>query len=156
MGRGGRSWCSRLVWIYSMVVYRNNPNAYVPNAQVMSGKYDIQLVVVPHWYLDIVSAGKIEDEFYKMDTLVNELDITDTTFVRNKDIIDTAYVNKLAASNKYKIKAQLTYNDGKKTKDISKETLVSSIDYDGLRVDTLTLKSDFEFPVSYKNVPSST
>lgn len=130
----------------------NNPNAYVPNAQVMSGKYDIQLVVVPHWYLDIVSAGKIEDEFYKMDTLVNELDITDTTFVRNKDIIDTAYVKKLADSNKYKIKAALTYNDGKKNKDIVRETLISSIDYDGLRVDTLTLKSDFEFPVSYKNM----
>ena len=134
-----------------MKLVGNNPNAYVPNAQVMSGKYDIQLVVVPHWYIDILSASKIEDEFYKMDTLVNELDITDTTFVRNMDVIDTAYVAKLASKNKYKIKATLTYNDGKSNKD-KNEVLTSGIEYDGLRVDTLTLKSDFEFPVSYKNM----
>ena len=136
-----------------LILLGNNPNAYVPTAQVMSGKYDIQLVVVPHWYMDILSASKIEDEFYKMDTLVNELDITDTTFVRNMDVIDTAYVAKLASKNKYKIKATLTYNDGnpKSTKD-KNEVLTSAIEYDGLRVDTLTLKSDFEFPVSYKNM----
>ena len=50
-----------------------------------------------------------------------------------------------------RICATLTYNDGKSNKD-KNEVLTSGIEYDGLRVDTLTLKSDFEFPVSYKNM----
>ena len=51
----------------------NNPNAYVQDAQVMSGDYEIQLVLVPHWYLDLVKQGEVTDEFYKKDTTYYEV-----------------------------------------------------------------------------------
>lgn len=136
-------------------LYGNSPNAYVPNAQVMSGKYDIQIVVVPHWYINIASASEIDEKFYAIvDTLVNEEDITDTTFVRSTTEIDTAYVKTLASINKYKIIATLSYNDNdSKGKDkTQKLTSSKGISYDGLKVDTLTLAEDFEFKYSYKNM----
>ena len=131
----------------------NNPNAYVPSAEVMSGKYDIQLVLVPHWYLDIVSASEIEDKFYKMvtDTIVSEEDITDTTFVSRRDGIDPAVIEAMASTNKYLIKATVTYNNGT-SKDKSQSLNSKGFTYDGLRVDTITIAEDFEFPYSYKNM----
>jgi hypothetical protein len=42
----------------------NSPTAYVPNAQVMSGKYDIKVVFVPYWYRIIALTGSM-DYFYK-------------------------------------------------------------------------------------------
>ena len=129
-------------------LYGNNPNAYVPNAQVMSGKYDVQVVVVPHWYIDIVSASEIEDKFYKLDTLVNEMDETDTTFVRTAEI-DTNYVKSLAAINQYKFRTQISYNNDA-AKDKTSSYVTST--YDGLKVDTITVAEDFEFPYSYKNM----
>ena len=129
-------------------LYGNNPNAYVPNAQVMSGKYDVQVVVVPHWYIDIVSASEIEDKFYKLDTLVNEMDETDTTFVRTTEI-DTNYVKSLAAINQYKFRTQISYNNDA-AKDKTSSYVTST--YDGLKVDTITVAEDFEFPYSYKNM----
>lgn len=134
-----------------IILQGNSPSAYVPNAQVMSGKYDIQIVAVPHWYLDIASATEIEEEFYKLDTIVNEFDITDTTFVRTNEI-DTNYVKALASVNKYKIKATLTYNNGGSKDKNQALTATTGIDYNGLRVDTLTLYENFEFPYSYKNL----
>ena len=129
-------------------LYGNNPNAYVPNAQVMSGKYDIQVVVVPRWYIDIVSGSQIEDKFYKLDTLVNELDETDTTFVPTTEI-DTNYVKSLASINKFKFRTQIWYNDGK---DVNKKSSWVTSTSDGLKVDTITIAEDFEFPCSYKNM----
>ena len=126
----------------------NNPNAYVPNAQVMSGKYDIQLVVVPRWYIDIVTASEIEDRFFKKDTIVSEFDETDTTFVPTTEI-DTNYVKNLASINKFKFRTQISYNnDAAKDKTSSWVTSTS----DGLKVDTITIAEDFEFPYSYKNM----
>jgi len=145
-------------------LFGNDPNAYVPDAQVMSGKYDIQVVLVPHWYIDIAAAGKIDRKFYAIvDTIVSEYDITDTTFVRSETEIDTAYIKKLAATNKYKFNATLSYNDGTvKSNGKDKTFKLTGIKgqnydgkgyiYDGLKVDTLTLVEDFEFPVSYKNM----
>lgn len=131
-------------------LFGNNPNAYVPNAQVMSGKYDIQIVVVPHWYIDIANAQQIDEKFYAIiDTIVSEYDITDTTFVRSKTEIDTEYVEKLAKANQYKFRTQISYcNDATKDKTSSWETNT----YDGLKVDTITVAADFEFPYSYKNM----
>ena len=52
-------------------LYGNNPNAYVPDAEVMRGLYDIQIVVVPRWYMDIANASKIDEKFYMItDTIV--------------------------------------------------------------------------------------
>ena len=136
-------------------LYGNSPNAYVPDAQVMSGKYDIQMVVVPHWYIDIASTSQIDERFYAItDTIVSEEDITDTTFVRSTTEIDTNYVKKLASMNQYKIIATLSFNDGATNgKDkTQKLTSTKGISYDGLKVDTLTLAEDFEFKYSYKNM----
>ena len=130
----------------------NNPNAYVPNAQVMSGKYDIQIVVVPHWYMDIANASEINDDFYvqKIDTIVNPEDITDTTFVSiPTGELNEHYIDSLANVYKYKIKATLSYNNNT-AKDKTQASKV--IDYNGLKVDTLTVLEDFEFPYSYKNM----
>ena len=129
----------------------NNPNAYVPNAQVMSGKYDIQIVVVPFWYLDIAKASEIAPEFYvqKIDTVVNPEDIMDTTYVYTPVGINEQYIESLAASMKYKFKATLSYNDNSNT---DKTKTSSVIEYNGLKVDTLTVLQDFVFPYSYKNM----
>lgn len=145
----------------------NNPNAYVPNAQVMSGKYDIQVVVVPRWYIEIANSSKIDEKFYAIiDTLVNEDDITDTTFVRGNEI-DMDYVVKLASQSKYKFKTQISYNNNS-TKDKTSSAVTST--YEGIKevdvekdgvmikdtiavgVDTITVAKDFEFPYSYKNM----
>ena len=127
-------------------IYGNDNNAYVPNAQVMSGKYDIQVVMVPHWYIDIASAGRIEDKFYRTDTIVSEVDITDTTFVRR---IDEYAVDSISSSNKYKFKATLSYSQNKAS---DKTQASKAIEYNGLKVDTLTVFENFEFPYSYKNL----
>ena len=127
-------------------IYGNDNNAYVPDAQVMSGKYDIQVVMVPHWYIDIAIDAEIGDKFYRTDTIVSEVDITDTTFVRR---IDEWAVDSIAGSNKYKFKATLSYNNNT-AKD--KTQASKAIEYNGLKVDTLTVFEDFEFPYSYKNL----
>ena len=106
----------------------NNPGAYVPNAQVMSGKYDIQVVVVPHWYMEIAEASKIKPIF-----LIPEK-------------VDSA-----AAVNKYKFRTQICYNQkGDGTKDKTSSWVTST--YEGKKVDTITVATDFEFPFSYKNM----
>ena len=53
---------------------------------------------------------------------------------------------------KCKIKGTISYIDGKKND--GKETTFDGElkEYDGLKVDTLMLFEDFEFPVSYKNL----
>lgn len=103
----------------------NSFNAYVPNAQVMNGKYDIQIVVVPHWYLEVAKGTEI-------------------------NYLDETKADSAANVNKYKIRATLTYNNGADTD--KNQVLSTGIDYDGLRVDTLTLCENFEFPYSYKNL----
>lgn len=127
-------------------LYGNSPNAYVPNAQVMSGKYDIQLVVVPRWYIDIVSASSIADDFYTLQPVV---DPEDETVVQYETTLNTEYIEQLAAINKYKFKTQISYNNNT-TKDKTSSWVTST--YDGLKVDTITVAEDFEFPYSYKNM----
>lgn len=128
-------------------IYGNNPNSYVPNAQVMSATYDIKIVVVPRWYMDIAQDGGIGSRFYKVDTLVNEFDETDTTFSVK---LDEEYIQTLASINKYKFKATLSYANNK-----NKDATISTpkpIEYNGLKVDTLTVIENFKFPYSYKNM----
>ena len=132
-------------------LYGNNPNAYVPDAEVMRGLYDIQIVVVPRWYMDIANASKIDEKFYMItDTIVSEYDITDTTFVRSKSEIDTNYVKKLSETNKYKFRVAITYaNNASKDKTSS---WYNSPEYNFEKVDTITVVENFEFPYSYKNM----
>ena len=102
----------------------NNPNAYVPNAQVMSGKYDVQVVVVPRWYMEIVNGSII-------------------------DFLDDEKADSAAAVNKYKFRTQISYNVNA-ARDKTSSWVTST--YDGLKVDTITVAEDFEFPYSYKNM----
>ncbi len=106
---------------------RGNLNtAYVPNAEVMSGKYDVQLVVVPYWYKAIRDAGVIDSVYY-----------------------DSLYVDSVASKNKNKIIAQIRYNNGTKKDKLSTKRTIT---FDGTKVDTITVEEDFEFPYSYKNL----
>ena len=129
-------------------LFGNSPSAYVPNAQVMKGKYDIQVVVVPYWYLDIAKASAIDDVFYVTKEIVNPDDETDIQY-EVTDEINTEYIETRASMNKYKLKATIEYNNNRAT-DAKKAS--SNIEYDGLKVDTLTVLQDFEFPYSYKNM----
>lgn len=99
--------------------------------QVMSGKYDIQVVVVPRWYVDIYYASTVEDYYLNP---------------------ESQEMQNILGSNKYKFKTQITYCSGNsKDKTLSFVTNVS----DGTKVDTITVAQDFEFPYSYKNITCS-
>lgn len=102
--------------------------AYTPSAQVMSGKYDIYMVMVPYWYKEMVD--KQNDSLY----------------------LDSAYVDSVIQISKNKIKLKITYDDGSKKGKSSKDI---KFEYDGSKVDTILCVSDFEFPVSYKNLEHS-
>lgn len=97
--------------------------------QVMSGKYDIMVVMVPYWYSLVSNEnGTIADEFY-----------------------DQKYIDSISAMTKMCFSAQVRYNNNTIKKDeISKKTSV--IEYDGSKVDTLMVFEDFEFPYSYKDL----
>ena len=109
----------------------NCKHAYVPNAEVMSGKYDIQIVMVPAWYRYIADAGTV-DSLY----------------------LDQHYVDSISALNKNMFKVQVRRCDGKSTgADITSPSKAKAIVWDNSnKVDTLTVLEDFEFPYSYKNM----
>ena len=132
----------------------NSPTAYVPNAEVMSGKYDIQLVLVPHWYLDIASESKIPEDFYicRIDTIVNPEDETDTTFQKVPVEINEHYIDSISSINKYKISATIGYSNNSKTDKTQRLTPSKGISYEGLKVDTITIFENFEFPYSYRHM----
>jgi hypothetical protein len=111
----------------------------------MSGKYDIQIVLVPYWYARLYNASKVPDTFYlwKQDPD----DETGETLI--KVGLNTQYIEQLAAMNKCKIKTQISYNNNAK-KDKTSTAVTST--YDGLKVDTITVAENFEFPYTYKNL----
>ncbi|MCH5169473.1 MAG: hypothetical protein J1F27_07500 [Prevotellaceae bacterium] len=131
----------------------NSPTAYVPGADVMSGKYDIQVVLVPYWYMTLTENGTVLSDFYKKDTITVEqnpdLGPNDTIFTYKQEI-DTEYVKSYASQFQYKFNASLTFNSDGSEK--SRQSLARNIVYDGQKVDTITVAEDFEFPTSYKNM----
>jgi hypothetical protein len=102
--------------------------AYNRNAKVMSGKYDIYMVMVPYWYKDINDKGN--DSLY----------------------LDSAYVDSVANLCKNKIKLQVIYDNGTKAGGKSKSI---KIDWDARKVDTVLVIPDMEFPYSYQNLEHS-
>ena len=102
--------------------------AYNRNAKVMSGKYDIYLVLVPYWYKDI--NDKKNDSLY----------------------LDSAYVDSVAKISMNKIKLQVIYDNGTKQGGKSKAV---SLTWDARKVDTLLCIPDMEFPYSYQNLEHS-
>jgi len=107
-----------------------NPHVEVKlTSEVMSGKYDVYVVMVPFWYSKIT-----EDGF--ADSILS----------------DQAFADSVSSITKQSFTAQIRYNNNATNgKDItSKKSAV--IEYDGTKVDTLLLFEDFEFPYSYKNL----
>ncbi len=106
-------------------------------SDVMSGKYDIKIVLVPNYYMTS-----------------NDSTIVLTTGERGTGKVvdgDTIPV-------KHKLQATLYYcnGEGADNKGYEKGVLNSDIiDYDGTKVDTITVFEDFVFPYSYKNLSHS-
>lgn len=131
-------------------LYNNYDESYNPQGEVMSGKYDIQVVFVPMFYSNIVSEGS--------DTAFVRYDFDKDSLVYNEHAIDS--IN--AGMNK--LRFTLYYNQGKTSKSPGNQVLVSDFDTSTFayfkdkgvksitKVDTVTIKEDFEFPVSYKNI----
>lgn len=97
------------------------------SGEIMSGKYDIYVVMVPYFYETGEDIRESEDEAYK---------------------------NEYLRKNRFQV--TLTYNNGTKHPQTGKVVESSkpsgTIEYEGLKVDTLLLFEDFEFPYSYKNL----
>lgn len=135
----------------------NSPSAYVPKAQVMSGKYDIQVVFVPYWYLDLASYSNVPFKYYNLaiDTLVNDtiidgVEYSDTTYYLKKGDINRQYVDSIAKLGQYSFKVSITNNNGKADKTTSLTS--KAVTFNSAKVDTVTIFEDYEFPVSYKNM----
>jgi hypothetical protein len=97
-------------------------------AEVMSGKYDIMVVMVPYWYTSISDAETVPERFH-----------------------DQAYIDSIAATQKMSFSVKVRNNTNKGKADV----LSSSspvFEYDGTKVDTITVWKDYEFPYSYKNL----
>ena len=106
----------------------NSPTAYVPEAEVMSGKYDIQIVMVPLWYTEVPD-GYI-------------------------DFSDEAKRDSAASVNMTKFKVKIYYNDNKTadSNEAFKDGKSTFFTYYAQKVDTITVATDFEFKYSYKNM----
>lgn len=96
------------------------------DAEVMSGLYDIYVVMVPDWYRRISEDGTVKADYY------------------NQEFIDS-----LSAISKMAITYQIRYHGSKDTDELTKKSSV--IKYDGSKVDTVKI-GEFEFPWSYKNL----
>ncbi len=93
------------------------------DAEVMSGKYDIYVVMVPSFYA--TSADTIYGEIKK---------------------------SKIRATINYNLKARPTTGNNAGTAVSSDRKQLETVTYAGEKVDTLLLAEDFEFPHSYKNL----
>lgn len=100
-------------------------------SDVMSGKYDIYLVLVPNLY--VMSNDSI---------IINPNDLANCGF---------AAVSGDTIPLKHNIEAVVYYNEGN-AKGTDAKSKKMSIEYDGTKVDTICIAQDFEFPVTYKNL----
>ena len=97
--------------------------------QVMSGKYDIMVVMVPYWYKTIAEDEAVDASFYNQ-----------------------AYVDSVSACNKMCFTGRIRYNNNATNGKDATTKGSNIILYDGSRVDTLMVFEDFEFPYSYKGL----
>ena len=96
-------------------------------AEVMSGKYDIQVVLVPYLYSLISDAEEIREDYLNED-----------------------FVKSIADEHKMSLTVKVRSNV-KGTGD-AMSSASATFTYDGLKVDTITVWEDFEFKYSYKNM----
>lgn len=97
---------------------------------VMSGKYDVLVVMVPLWYRTL----QTDPEAY-------------AEFLQNEQY----FVDSLASISKNKIRVQLRYNTG----GTDATSIRAEAEYNAHRVDTVFVIEDFEFPYSYANITKS-
>lgn len=116
------------------IILRGNGcrSAYVPDAEVMNGKYDVYVVMVPYWYSQLAQAAN-------RDSMLAVLS-------------DAHTVDSIAAFTKNKFKVQMRYNAGE-DKDVT--TTAVTLTYNAEKVDTIKVFEDFTFPYSYKNMRNS-
>ena len=130
----------------------NLNEAYVPNARVMSGTYDVKLVLVPYWYKLLSDAGSWKNYYcatYSVDPEAYDTLGIDTTFMMH-------YIDSISNLEKNKFTAQVRYaNNAKNGKDVLFPTSPKPIEYDAKKVDTVTVIENFTFPYSYKDVRNS-
>lgn len=100
-------------------------------ASVMSGKYDVQVVLVPLWFNE-----------YKDSTTVDEDALTEK--IKKNKIVCTLY---------YWDESCIKATDYRYTR--QKKQTFPTFEYKGEKVDTITVFEDFEFPVSYQNIYDS-
>ena len=93
-------------------------------ADAMSGKYDVQIVLVPRWY--------------------------ETSQDGERDTTAVVYKNRLICTLYYWDESLIGGSDLKYTK--QNKIVSDKIEYNGEKVDTITVLTDVEFPVSYKNL----
>lgn len=111
-----------------VILQGNSQDAYVPHAEVMSGKYDIQCVFVPYFYKDIADKGSY-DSLY----------------------LEKNYVDSISKANDYNYNVDFKVKYAAGTKEQTSK--IYNVQWQGVnKVDTVTVVEDFEFPCSYKNL----
>ena len=93
-------------------------------ADAMSGKYDVQIVLVPRWYETSQDGARDTTAVIQKNRLICTLYYWDESLIGGSDL-----------------------NYKKQNKIVS-----DKIEYSGEKVDTITVLTDVEFPVSYKNL----
>lgn len=93
-------------------------------ADAMSGKYDVQIVLVPRWYETSQDGARDTTAVIQKNRLICTLYYWDENLIGGSDL-----------------------NYKKQNKIVS-----DKIEYSGEKVDTITVLTDVEFPVSYKNL----
>lgn len=102
-------------------------------SEVMSGKYDIYVVMVPDYYM------------ISKDSII----YSENVAYMPKDKKTGLYTDTIPF--KHKMQATISFcNNDVKGKDATVKSEV--MEYEGLKVDTLLMFKDFEFPYSYKNL----
>ena len=128
--------------------------------QVMSGKYDIQVVMVPYWYSSLSQRVCYEywntmglEENRAIYTTDISLDIPAEWRDPESGQINQNVIDSIANVSKQKFNVSITYNENGSER--NRMNLMKGIVYDGLKIDNITVVEDFEFPTSYKNIPVS-
>ena len=133
--------------------------------QVMSGKYDIQVVTVPYWYTQMTPLYSSGSKTYEVYAPGSYSPVSYTINNNNEGSIPAKWrdpesgqinqnvIDSLANVSKQKFSVSITYNNNGTEK--TRLSLMRGYAYDGLKVDTITVAEDFEFPTSYKNIPVS-
>lgn len=128
------------------------------SADVMSGKYDVQVVLVPDWYRE--SNEPYPDTMYpkggNADESEDEEGTGEETALEDGENNDYKVLPEYIKKNK--ITCTLYYWDesligGSDLKYDKQKSVVSEvIEYSGEKVDTITVLTDVEFPLSYQNL----